>query len=532
MKAPFNISFRQFSTENNLAKKVNQRKSQEIQPTVRTEVSAQRVSHHPQASFEEGLSHEQRTVLDLVLKKGKSVFFTGPAGTGKSFLLKKIIEGLAIKYLDDSEERFAVTASTGLAASNLGGRTLHSFAGIKLGNAPTTKLIMDVFDNKMKLRRWLSVKVLIIDEVSMVDCTLFDKLDVIGRAVRGVEKPFGGIQLVITGDFFQLPPVVQGQDTGAPRFCFEANAWKDAVQHTISLTQIYRQKDPVFASMLNEIREGYLSPSTIGAFRRLNRPVTALVSKGLEAAELFPLRREADWANARRMLKLKSRVFTYRSMEGGVIEDPNTRKSLLSNCPAPELLELKTGAQVMLVKNLRDSPLVNGSQGTVVGFANKETFFHDRWLDQDYMETPEGDFRTEQLSTTAVQPEERLPLYPVVRFNLPNGYTQTILCPPEEWTIERWIRDRWQDSGWVVEKLATRIQVPLILAWALSIHKAQGQTLSLVKVDLNRVFERGQAYVALSRASSMDGLQVLNFNPNRIRAHPKVKEFYASLSRI
>jgi DNA replication protein DnaC len=213
---------RQLSTASNSKKRPYQRKLQASRSPVETGVNADKPTHQETTlRMRDKLSDEQRTVLDLVLKQGKSVFFTGPAGTGKSFLLRKIIEGLSIKYLGIDDECVAVTASTGLAAYSIGGRTLHSFAGIKLGTAPTTKLIMDIFkDKKVKLKRWLEVRVLIIDEVSMVDCTLFDKLDVIARAVRGVDKPFGGIQLVITGDFFQLPPVLQGQDTGNPRFCF------------------------------------------------------------------------------------------------------------------------------------------------------------------------------------------------------------------------------------------------------------------------------------------------------------------------
>lgn len=470
-------------------------------------------------------------MLDLVLNQGKSVFFTGPAGTGKSFLLRKIIEGLTIKYLDDSHRCVAVTASTGLAAYSIGGTTLHRFAGIGIGKAPTVKLIMDIFkDPKFKRKRWMDVQVLIIDEISMIESTLFDKLDMIARAVRGVDRPFGGIQLVITGDFFQLPPVIQGPDDGNPRFCFEAKAWKTAIQHTIGLTHVYRQRDPVFASMLNEIREGLLSPSTIAAFRRLSRPISSPADNGPEAADLFPLRREADVANAKRMQKVKGVVKTYLAKDGGIITDPATRKRLLSDCIAPEVLALKATAQVMLIKNI-DTTLVNGSLGRVVGFANRHTFLHSRWDHEGHEENQESRPATAPSTPADHLPEEHLPLYPVVRFQLANGGTRTELCEPAEWAVERWVPDPWSDGGWAVEKFATRAQVPLILAWALSIHKSQGQTLELVRVDLDRVFEMGQAYVALSRATSMDGLQVLNFDPNRVTAHPKVKAFYASLLR-
>jgi ATP-dependent DNA helicase PIF1 len=474
----------------------------------------------PSRSDEEKLNEEQRTVFDLVVKQGRSVFFTGPAGTGKSFLLKRIIRGLATKYLGDSES-VAVTASTGVAAQNIGGTTLHRFAGIGLGQAPTEKLIQDVLKNKIKLRRWLYADVLIIDEISMIDCVLFDKLDAVARAVRGSNLPFGGIQLVLSGDFFQLPPVRKGPDDGSPKFCFESKTWNRAVQHTIGLTQIYRQRDPEFTAMLNQIREGSLTPITIEKFRTLHRPVA---NNAAEATELFPLRQEADRANLRRLQDIKGVAYTYTAKDGGIITNPDTRKMLLNDCIAPQSLTLKRGAQVMLIKNI-DETLVNGSQGRIIGFATRHSFLHHRWDDDD----PHDSIVPSRVFDEMV--DERSPLYPVVRFATQDGDTQVYLCEPMEWAVERWVREPWVEDGWVVEKLATRTQVPLLLAWALSIHKAQGQTLDRVKVDLNHVFETGQAYVALSRARSIGGLQVLNFDPNKVTVHPKVKAFYASLSR-
>jgi ATP-dependent DNA helicase PIF1 len=188
--------------------------------------------------------------------------------------------------------------------------------------------------------------------------------------------------------------------------------------------------------MLNEIREGYLSPATIDTFRRLSRPPTGVAGEGIEAAELFPLRREADLANTRRMQRLTSKVFKYKSKEGGIIEDTATRKNLLSNCSVSEVLELKQGAQVMLVKNL-DSILVNGSQGRVVGFANKDTFFHAPWHDADYVESEDSHAMAEMFTDIAVAPEKCLPLYPVVCFPLADGRMRTIICFPQEWAVER-----------------------------------------------------------------------------------------------
>ena len=188
------------------------------------------------------LSDEQRSVLNLVVEQQKSVFFTGSAGTGKSVLLRETIKVLRDKYRREPD-RVAVTASTGLAACNVGGVTLHSFAGIGLGKEPVPELIKKIKRNQKAKNRWMRTKVLIIDEISMVDGDLFDKLEAIARAIRNNGRPFGGIQLVITGDFFQLPPVPDhgGRDA---KFSFDASTWNTSIEHTIGLTQVFRQKDP------------------------------------------------------------------------------------------------------------------------------------------------------------------------------------------------------------------------------------------------------------------------------------------------
>lgn len=247
------------------------------------------------------LSEEQRRVLDLVVNKGKSVFFTGSAGTGKSVLMRSIIAELRKKHMA-SPERVAVTASTGLAACNIGGVTLHSFGGIGLGKEDVPTLVRKIKRNVKAKNRWLKTKVLIIDEISMVDGDLFDKLEGIARAVRNNGRTFGGIQLVITGDFFQLPPVPDFDNKARdPKFAFEAGTWSTAIHHTIGLTEVFRQKDPgnfyslvrvycktdkiVFANMLNEMRLGVITDDTVKAFRKLSRKIQ--YEDSLEATELY-----------------------------------------------------------------------------------------------------------------------------------------------------------------------------------------------------------------------------------------------------
>ena len=217
------------------------------------------------------LSEEQGKVVKLVVDQKKSVFFTGSAGTGKSVLLRDIIRNLRVKYRKE-QDRVAVTASTGLAACNVGGSTLHSFAGIGLGKEEVPELVRKIKRNAKAKLRWQRTKVLVVDEISMVDGDLFDKLENIARIIRSNGRPFGGIQLVITGDFFQLPPV---PDHGrVAKFSFDAATWNTSIEHTIGLTRVFRQKDPTFANMLNEMRVGKLTPQSISTFRSLNRPLS------------------------------------------------------------------------------------------------------------------------------------------------------------------------------------------------------------------------------------------------------------------
>ena len=187
------------------------------------------------------LSEEQQHVLDLVMAQKKSVFFTGSAGTGKSVLMREIITSLRKNYKREPD-RVAVTASTGLAACNVGGVTLHSFAGIGLGKEDVPELVRKIKKNQKAKHRWMRTKVLVVDEISMVDGELFDKLEAIARQLRNNGRPFGGIQLVITGDFFQLPPV---PDSGrVAKFAFDAATWNTTIEHTIGLHHVFRQKDP------------------------------------------------------------------------------------------------------------------------------------------------------------------------------------------------------------------------------------------------------------------------------------------------
>lgn len=453
------------------------------------------------------LSQEQTHILKLV-KEGYSVFYTGSAGTGKSVLLREIIKSMREVHSRTSEA-VAITASTGIAACNVGGITIHSFAGIGLGIETAEKLADRVKKNKKALMRWLKTKVLIIDEVSMVDGELFDKLAKIGSIVRKKpSEPFGGIQVVVTGDFFQLPPV--NKAGGQMKFAFEAEAWHSTIQRTFNLTKVFRQKDQEFVDMLNEMRFGRLSSKSIAKFRSLSRNI--VYEDGLGPTELFPRREDVERSNGLRMQHLETEELKFVSSDGGTLVDPDHRNKMLSNFMAPKELRLRIDAQVMLIKNV-DEQLVNGTMGRVTRFIDPVSYTAETGYD-----IANGAGATNAIpkkSGTGAR-------YPEVEFSLANGQKRLVLVTPETWKVEL-------PSG---EIQVSRTQFPLILAWAMSIHKSQGQTLDRVKVDLSRVFEKGQAYVALSRATSLEGLQVLNFEPSKVSAHEKVAKWTLTLETI
>ncbi len=292
------------------------------------------------------------------------------------------------------------------------------------------------------------------------------------------------------------------------------------------------------------MRLGRLTPNSISAFQALNRPLS--FGDDFEATELyalvasftapfadinrFPTRNEVDSANSTRMRNLAGREFEFRAEDGGSILDVEQRTKLLANCMAPPNISLKKGAQVMLIKNI-DETLVNGSVGKVIAFMDEKTFdiYHE---DEDEFQAVETmDLDDEEMTKSRKKLKAMINKdlagdishkWPLVRFAIADGSSRDLLCQRESWKIEL-------PNG---EVQASRSQIPLILAWALSIHKAQGQTLDRVKVDLGKIFEKGQAYVALSRATCQEGLQISRFDPKKVMAHDRVRTFYDSLYSI
>ncbi|XP_019967950.1 ATP-dependent DNA helicase PIF1 [Paralichthys olivaceus] len=410
------------------------------------------------------LNKEQAAVLSAVLS-GKNVFFTGSAGTGKSFLLKRIMGSLPPK------STFA-TASTGVAACHIGGTTLHNFAGIGSGSAPLEQCI-ELAQRHGVLQHWTTCRHLIIDEVSMVEARFFDKLESVARSVRRSTEPFGGIQLIICGDFLQLPPVSKGKEKAS--FCFQARSWRKVIQVNMELTEVRRQTDQTFISLLQAVRVGRVTEEVTA--KLLKSAYHNIERDGILATRLCTHKDDVELTNENKLQQLPGSVRVFEAIDS----DPDLVKNIDLHSPVSRLIQLKVGAQVMLTKNLDVTRgLVNGARGVVVAF---ESGKHG---------------------------------LPRVRFLC--GVTEVL-------KQERWV---FKSSGGIH---LSRQQLPLKLAWAISIHKSQGMTLDCVEISLARVFESGQAYVALSRARSLEGLRVMDFDPRVVRADPDVLIFYKKLRK-
>jgi ATP-dependent DNA helicase PIF1 len=346
------------------------------------------------------------------------------------------------------------------------------------------------------LARWMQAKCLIVDEVSMVDASTFDLVEAIARMVRNDSRPFGGIQVVLTGDFFQLPPVTEsvkptgeGPPPPPPPYCFTSKRWDEVVRHHCQLTSVYRQADEAFSSVLNEIRRGVVSESAQKMLSGRYLPGYKADGSTVVPTLLKTHRRDVDKENAQQSSMLPGKKKVYRAID--IVQAsmssssdhqsgpaaPDIRALIAGGCPAVDTLELKLNSQVMLNKTIDPTNgFVNSARGVVVGF-HKEN--------------------------------------PIVQLSFNSSL--------QELEIERIDFEILYQN----KVVAVRKQLPLTLAWAISIHKAQGLTLDLIEISLSRTFVEGQAYVALSRAKSLSGLFLTSpFDPACIKAHPLVVEFY------
>ncbi|KAL0280093.1 UNVERIFIED_CONTAM: hypothetical protein PYX00_001485 [Menopon gallinae] len=407
---------------------------------------------------QQSLSKEQKVVLQAA-KDGHNIFFTGSAGTGKSHLLKSIASALP------PDVTFA-TASTAMAASQIGGTTLHQFAGIGMGQGSVQHLV-SLASRPGAQAVWKKCQHLIIDEISMVHGDFFEKLEYIARKIRKNEKPFGGIQLILCGDFFQLPPV------GNPVvFCFQTKAWEKCITRMFELKEIHRQSDPVLINILQNVRLGRITDDIT---KKLQDTALHNIEKnGILATRLCTHTAESVSINQSKLDELPGEVKTFKA-----VDEPESLSSFIDKqSRVQSTVPLKIGAQVMLLKNLNISKgLVNGARGVVVKF------------DTDGL--------------------------PIVQFN---SGTHKIM------------REKFVSKS-VTGAVLSRTQIPLTLAWAFSIHKSQGLTLDCIELSLARVFEPGHSYVALSRVKSLGCLRVLDFNSKQVWANENVLRYYAKFKR-
>ncbi|XP_050229489.1 ATP-dependent DNA helicase PIF1-like [Mercurialis annua] len=424
-------------------------------------------------------TEEQKNIVTDV-RGGFSVFITGSAGTGKTVLLKHIINILKRAH---GSSRVAVTASTGIAACAIKGQTLHSFAGFGNGNGDIGTLLDRIGRNERAFKRWKKVKVLVIDEISMIDANMFEKLECIARNIRGSKEIWGGIQLIVSGDFFQLPPVLDKHNSSGKVFAFEADCWGASFDSQVEITEVFRQTDAELIRLLQKMRKGVIDLEDL----KLLEQCCSSEEPDVSVARLYPRIEDVNRINEERIKSLGEKLVVYRAADGG--PDISNFSKVIEQGMASERLELCIGARVILNKNLKVwCKLCNGATGTVTGF-----------------------FRSHE-DVKDLSPDN---LLPIVKFD--SGVEEVI--KPQKW-------EYFFDNKLV----AWRYQLPLRLAWALSIHKSQGMTIDRLHTDLSRIFCCGMAYVVLSRVKTLKGLHLSGFSPSMIRAEPKVIHFYKQLA--
>jgi ATP-dependent DNA helicase PIF1 len=398
----------------------------------------------------------QDEALDI-LKLGHNVYLTGAAGSGKTYILNQYI-----KYLRENNIVVGVTASTGIAATHMNGMTIHSWAGLGISD----NIDIDRILTKSTLKkRMAATRVLIIDEVSMLDGHVLDAVDAITRAFKDKTKPFGGLQVVLSGDLFQLPPVTR---SGEPFFVFNSAAWKSMGLKICYLEEQHRQDDSNLLSILNAIRSNNVDEAHFEELSQRIKPAPA----GEDIIKLYTHNAHVDDINTAELNKLKTETKTYQMTgkgRGSAVE------SLVKRCLAPEQLVLKLGSEVMFVANNPAKHFYNGTLGKVVKFSAD--------------------------GQPVIQTRQRL-----------------ITVDEHTWKTE--------DGDKTIAEIT---QLPLRLAWAITIHKSQGMSLDAAEIDLSRSFEPGMGYVALSRVRSIEGLYIKGINNMAMVVNPQIIELDVKL---
>ena len=413
----------------------------------------------------------QKEALDI-LKTGGNAYITGAAGSGKTHLLNMYIE-----YLKDHDVDMGITASTGIAATHMGGVTIHSWTGMGVRNDLSPYDLEGMQEKQYLWKRLEKVKVLIIDEVSMLHHFRLDLVDKILKAFKRNDLPFGGVQVILCGDFFQLPPVSRYGEPD-PKFIYHSNSWKEGNFKVCYLEEQFRQNDDISIRVLNDIRGSRVDEGTMNhvrtRFRTQDGEVVISMDPVIKPTRLYTHNVDVDSVNEAELKHLKGDSMTY---EMDTIGKANIVDILKKSCMAQEILNLKVGAKVIFVKNNFDAGYANGTLGIVRN-----------------LEGSSGGPVVETLTGKLIDVQV------------------------ESWTIE--------EDGKVKAELK---QYPLRLAWAITVHKSQGMSLDAVEVDLSRAFEKGMGYVALSRVRSWNGLTILGFNDKALLVDPEVMSYDVQL---
>lgn len=396
-----------------------------------------------------------------ILKTGANVFLTGEPGSGKTHVVNEFIAWLHASGIEPS-----ITAATGIAATHVGGVTLHSWSGIGVHESLSQADVEQIAQREAVAKRISKATVLIIEEISMLSAETFEMVDRICREVRRSDRPFGGLTLVLVGDFFQLPPVARRAAGGSDsaNFAYLSPLWRELCLLTCYLTEQYRQDDEVFLAVLSAIRSGLIE----------DEHHDNLAARAVDAADhptdvpkLFSHNADVDALNAEKLAELPGSatqfVMTARGKESSV-------EGLKRGCLSPELLELKKGAAVMFTKNSSQGKYVNGTLGAVSGF-------------------DAGGLPIVETVTGA-----------------------TVIAERAEWRLE--------EKGKVRASIS---QVPLRLAYAMTVHKSQGMSMDAAIIDLSHAFEYGQGYVALSRVRRLSGLYLTGLNTRALEVHPEIR---------
>lgn len=403
-----------------------------------------------------------------IMKTGVNVYLTGSAGSGKTYLLNQYIS-----YLNDYNIPVAVTASTGIAATHMNGMTIHGWAGIGIKDEISEYDLEQLEDKQYLWKRFDKARVLIIDEVSMLHAHRLDIVERVCRKFKRNDKPFGGLQIILSGDFFQLPPINHSNEPDLKNMIIYSEAWKLMNPAVCYLTEQHRQEDETLTFILNAIRNN--SINTIH-YQQLESRINAELPNKIHPTKLYTHNANVDIENNTELATIVNDEKVFRMTSTG----PEPLVEILKkSCLASEELHLKIGAEIMCIKNNFEKGYVNGSQGKVIAF-----------LDSDNT--------------------------PVVK--LYNG--KTIYISQDKWEIE--------ENGKVKASIN---QLPLRLAWAITIHKSQGMSLDNAEIDLSHTFAYGMGYVALSRVRTLTGIRLIGFNPNALRVDPKVIKFDQELQK-